>query len=345
MKVAPRDADRFCQAPPKAIRAVLLYGPDGGLVRERAARLAATLAPPDDPFRVAEFAAGELKDDPARLNDEAAAIPFGGGRRVVRIRDATDTAAKLFESFLEDPPGDALVIVEAGDLGPRGLRKVFEAAAAGAAVACYRDEGDALRQVVTQHLTAAGLTPDPAALAYLLANLGGDRALTRSELDKLVLYVGKAGGGRVTLADAATVVGDSAERTLDDLASAVAGGDLPALLRDLDRAFGEGTSPIAILRGVARHVQRLHLLRGYMAEGIAAADAIKRLRPPVFWKEAGALARQAEAWSGERLAWALGRLLETEANCKRTGAPQALLCERALSEIAARAARRPAGRR
>ena len=73
-------------------------------------------------------------------------------------------------------------------------------------------------------MAAAGLTPDPAALSYLLANLGGDRALTRSELDKLVLYVGK--GPRVTLADAAAMVGDSAERTLDDLSHAVAGGDV-----------------------------------------------------------------------------------------------------------------------
>src|SRR5690606_7338896 len=145
------------------------------------------------------------------------------------------------------------------------------------------------------------------------------------------LYVGK--GPRVGLAEAAAMVGDSAERTLDDLANAVAGGDVAGLLRDLGRALGEGTSPIALLRGVARHVQRLHLLRGFMAEGLPAAEAVKRLRPPVFWKEAAPLARQAEAWSGERLAWALGRLLEAEAACKRTGAPQALLAERTLTEI------------
>ncbi len=340
MKVAPREADRFCQAPPKGVRAVLLYGPDGGLVRERAARLAATVAPPDDPFRIAELTAADLKDDPARLNDEAAAIPFGGGRRVLRIRDVGDGHAKLFEGFLTDPPGDALVVVEAGDLGPRGLRKAFEGAESAAAVACYRDEGDSLRQLIAQHLSAAGLTAEPAALAFLVANLGGDRQLTRRELDKLVLYVGIAGGGRVTLADAAEMVGDSAERTLDDLANAVAGGDVAALLRDLGRANGEGVSPIAILRGVARHMQRLHLLRGFMGQGIAAAEAVKRLRPPVFWKAAGPLARQAESWASDRLAWALGRLLDAEAACKRTGAPQALLCERALTEIAARAARR-----
>lgn len=341
MKVAPREAERFCDKPPAALRAVLLYGPDGGLVRERALRLVASVAPPDDPFRVAELTQADLKDDPARLNDEAAAIPFGGGRRAIRLRDAGDAQAKLLEGFLKELPGDALLVIEAGDLGPRGLRKLFEGAGPeAAALACYRDEGESLRQVIGQHLSAAGLTADPAALSYLAANLGGDRQITRRELDKLVLYVGPQDGGRVTLADAAEMVGDSAARTLDDLASGVTGGEVAAVLRDLGRALGEGTSPIAILRGVARHVQRLHLLRGFIAEGVPAADAVKRLRPPVFWKEAAPLARQAQAWSSERLAWALARLLEAEASCKRTGAPQALLCERALTEIAARAARR-----
>jgi len=341
MKVGAREADRFCQAPPAAIRAVLLYGPDGGLVRERALALVAGVAPPDDPFRVAELTAADLKEDPARLNDEAAALAFGGGRRVVRLRDAGDALAELFAGFLAAPPGDALLVVEAGDLGPRGLRKAFEAAPAGAAVACYRDDGDQLRQLVVQQLAAAGYAAEPAALAYLLSHLGSDRSLTRQELDKLVLYLGPAApaGARrpVTLADAAAVIGDSAERTLEDLANAVAEGDLAGLERDLGRAAGGGTSPITLLRAVARHVARLHLLRGHMAAGLEAAEAVKRLRPPVFWKAAQPLARQAAAWDAPRLAWALGRLLETEAACKRTGAPAALLAARALAEIAARA--------
>lgn len=352
MKIQPKEADRFCQSPPAAIRAVLLYGPDGGLVRERAATLIATVAPLDDPFRLSELTAADLKEDPARLNDEAAALAFGGGRRVVRLRDVGDAQAKLFEAFLADPPGDALVVVEAGDLPPRGLRKAFEAAKSGAAVACYRDEGDALRQVIQRQLGAAGLAAEPDALAWLLAHLGGDRRLTRLELEKLILYVGPGATAaegranrRITLEEAAAVVGDTAERTLDDLSHSVLDGNLPGLERDLARARGEGTQAVALLRAVARQVQRLHLLRGLMAEGASAADAVKRLRPPVFWKQAQPLARQAGAWDPARLAWALGRLLEAEIDCKRGGAPAQLLAERALTEIAARAAARSGARR
>ncbi len=352
MKVQPREADRFCQAPPPAIRAVLLYGPDGGLVRERAAVLIGGIVPLDDPFRLTELTAADLKEDPARLHDEAAALAFGGGRRVVRLRDVGDAQAKLFESFLADPPGDALVVVEAGDLAPRGLRKAFEAAKSGAALACYRDEGDALRQVVLQQLAAAGLAAEPDALAFLLSNLGGDRRQTRLELEKLALYLGPgAKGRRVTLEEAAAVVGDTAERTLDDLAHSVLDGNLAGLERDLARARDEGTQAVGLLRAVARQAQRLHLLRGLMADGTPAAEAVKRLRPPVFWKQAQPLARQATAWDARRLAWALGRLLDAETACKRGGAPAQLLAERALVEIAARAAPRgrravpPAGRR
>jgi DNA polymerase-3 subunit delta len=134
------------------------------------------------------------------------------------------------------------------------------------------------------------------------------------------------------------VVGDTAERQLDDLTQAMAEGDVAGLLRDLGRARGEGTAAISILRAASRHMQRLHQLRGHMAAGLDAAEAVKRLRPPVFWKAAAPLARQAERWDAPRLAAALNRLLEAESACKTTGAPAELLAERALVEIAARAA-------
>ena len=66
MKISPRDAEAFLKSPDPAARAVLVYGPDAGLVRERVEALikgaAGDLA---DPFRVADFAAKELIGDAA----------------------------------------------------------------------------------------------------------------------------------------------------------------------------------------------------------------------------------------------------------------------------------------
>lgn len=340
MKVPPARVEAFLKAPDAAVRAVLVFGPDSGLVRERADRLAKSVVPDlSDPFRVCDMAAAALKDDPARLADEAAAISMIGGRRVVRIRDAGDAAAGVLKAFLADPPGDALVVIEGGELGPRStLRQLFENAGAGAALACYADEGGGLEAVILDSLRQHGQTPEPDALAYLADHLGGDRRLTRSELAKLSLYVG--GPGRVRLEDAVACVGDTAALSLDDLAMATAEGDQPALLRILDRLYREGTAPVTILRSLARHFQRLHLAAGAIAQGKSLEQAMATLKPPVIFRAAPRFRSQLQRWPADRIATALELLVTAEMDCKTTGMPGEELCARALMQIARAAGRR-----
>ena len=107
---------------------MLVYGPDVGLVRERVdALLQSVLKGEADPFRLSEIDSDILKSDPARLADEAAAMALTGGRRVVRIRDATDGITKTVEGFLEDPKGELSARVCRRRSRPRSsLRKLFE---------------------------------------------------------------------------------------------------------------------------------------------------------------------------------------------------------------------------
>jgi len=340
VKVGPREVERFLRAPNDGIRAVLVYGPDEGLVRERAAALVRAVAEtPDDPFRVAIIAGAKITADPAALPDEAAALSLTGGRRVVRVRDAGNDHAEAFAALLDNPACVALVVAEAGDLPARSaLRKAFESAAAGAALACYRDDAKRLPALIEEALGAHGLRASPEAARYLAYNLGGDRQVSRRELEKLALYVGPD-GGPVELEDARACVGDSAALSLEDVAFAVAGGNGPGLERALVRGFDEGANPVQALRAVGRHVLRLHLANALMGAGMPFESAARRLRPAPFWKVKARFEAQARGWSGRSLSWALGRLLDAELACKRTGAPAHALCARALSEIAYRAPR------
>jgi DNA polymerase-3 subunit delta len=246
------------------VPAALVYGPDAGLVKERLDRLAKTVLPDlSDPFRLIDITMAMLKEDPARLADEIAAISMIGGRRVVRVRDAGDALAGPLQSWLANPVGDALLLIEAGDLTPRStLRKLAESQEKLAALPCYADDSGNLANVIAEELRKHGLSADPDVMGWLTEHMGGDRLLTRSELGKLALYMGEE--KRVTLADAVAITGDSAALSQDDLAMAVAEGDQAEAGRVLDRLFSEGGSAVTILRGLQRHFTRLHQATGLM---------------------------------------------------------------------------------
>lgn len=334
MKLPAGEVEGFLRNPPGNLVAVLVYGPDSGLVKERMDRLALGVVDSlQDPFRVVDLDAGGLKKDPARLADEAQALSFTGGRRIVRIRQAGDAVAGLLEEFLGTArPGGAMVLVEGGDLASRSsLRKAFEGARNAAALACYGDDARGLPAVIREMLQGQGLSIAPDAVAYLAGNLGSDRQVTRRELEKLALYKGE---GTVTLEDAEACVGDSAASSLDALINAAAGGRQDDLDRALVRVLAEGAAPVAILRVAGRHFQRLHQVRGMVDRGMAIDAAVQKLRPPVFFKAADALKAQARLWSAEAVARALDLLTEAEMDCKTTGMPDVAVCSRALMRLA-----------
>ncbi len=327
-------AEAFVSKPDPNVRAVLLYGPDAGLIRERMNGLTRAVAGSvDDPFRVSEFLADSLREDPARLRDEAAAISFGGGKRVVRVRDATDTVAEIFTKFLEDPVGDALVVVTSDDLSPRSkLRAAFEKAGVGAALPCYADDSQTLENLVRATLKGAGLTISADALAWLVDRLGSDRDLTRRELEKLVLYMGAP--GEITEDDVAACVGDTAGLGTDELIFALGDGDQVTIQRIYARMMAEGTSPISLLSGVARHIMRLHETRGRLADGKNMDQAAAMLRPPVFFKFKGRFFAQARKWTEPLLARALEIIAEAEVTAKSTDMPAEAVIERAFMQLA-----------
>jgi len=342
MKIAARRAEAFAASPDPAALAILVYGPDRGLVSERLARLTATvLDTPDDPFRLAELDMATLRDDPARLSDEARALAFGGGRRVVRLREAGDAAAGPIEAYLTaaaaDGGGDALILVEGGDLGPRAkLRRLFEGAANAAALPCYADEGADLERFARETLSAQDVAIGADALAYVAARLGPDRGVNRGEVEKLALYAGR--GGRIEIADVEAALGDSAAVDLEAVVLAAGDGDAAGLDRALERAYRDGTAPIAVLRAAQRHFQRLQLASALVAAGKAADQAMAALRPPVFFKVKTRFRGQIGLWSPERAGAALMRLGEAELACKSADAPAEAICGRALMQLATLAA-------
>lgn len=326
MRITSSDADKLSSAPPKSWAAVLVFGSNTGLVRERADKCARAVVPDlNDAFRVADLAGDAVRKDPARLSDEAAAISMFGGRRVVRVRDAGDALADQFEGFLANPIGDALIVVEAGDLAKTSsLRKLFEVAKAAAAIECFDDKPEDAGRLIRDSLTAAGWKIEPQALDYLSEALSADRRLLRTEVEKLVLYLGPAPeDGVLTVGEAATLIGDSGAVEADEIADAVAAGDVKRLDGLIVKVNESGVSWGTIVNATLRLFQRL---------AAAAEGATPAWGRSSYYEQR--MQAQLSGWDRGRLIRALRILSEAEAQTRTTGLPEAAIAPHALIEAA-----------
>lgn len=332
MKLDARRIEAFLRDP-GAARVVLLHGEDAGLIRERAGQLVRAVAGSiDDPFRVVELD----RDGFAAIPDEMASLSLTGGRRVVRVREATDAATGAVQSALAGK-GTGLLLLEAVGLTSRAkLRTLVERAPDGAAIACYRLEGRALEQEIRATLAERDVTADADALAWLGGQLGADQAVTRSEVEKLATYAGP--NGHVDVVAARVCVGDLAGLSLDDALFAATAGDVAGADRALELAMAEGAAPVGVLRAMLMHVQRLQRARAAVDEGTPAGEAAKSARPPVFFRRETAFVQALAAWSSPALELAAGRIWDAERACKRTGSPAETICRNALVGLAQRGA-------
>jgi DNA polymerase-3 subunit delta len=124
------ETDKFIAHPDSSRAIVLLFGPDAGLVRERAdAILRQSVDDRADPFALVRLSGEDLAADPLRLIDEANTVPLFGGRRAISVRAGTRNILAAVEPLLDVKIVDCRIVIEAGDLRKNApLRAALERA-------------------------------------------------------------------------------------------------------------------------------------------------------------------------------------------------------------------------
>lgn len=264
-EIKSHEFDNFLQRSAAGYRLFLLYGPDRGLVSERASALAGTFGIPlDDPFAVVKMDATGLQGAGSLL-DEVNAIGLFGGEKLVWMRGASTEKALIdaLQFLAADPPVGARLIVEAGDLRKgAALRKVGESSRTVASIACYSDDARGLQALIDKELSEAGLRISPAGRERLMDALGGDRMASRNELRKLALYC--LGKDMVDEDDVLGIVGDASAISVDDAVDAVLKGDPDALLHAMKKITTSKTPPFLVLQACLRQFQQLDVMRAEM---------------------------------------------------------------------------------
>jgi DNA polymerase-3 subunit delta len=335
-----KEIDAFLARPDPARPIILLYGPDAGLVRERAdALLASAVDDPTDPFSLVKLDGDELAAEPSRLVDEAMTVPLFCGRRAIRVRAGARSFAGGIDTLADTPIRDCRIVIEAGELRPESpLRKACERAGTAVAIACYPDTERDLAKLIDDELRISNLRIAPDARAALITLLGGDRQASRNELRKLALY--GHGKGEVTLDDVMAVVADASELKLDQIVDGAFAGRPDLVEAEFAKAMIAGTYPGVIMSAAQRQAAWLHKSALAIAEGTPASSLLDGGFPRLHFSRKTNVETALRNFTAARLVAVIDQLATAALDIRKQPALAAAIAQRALLSIAVNARRR-----
>ena len=265
------EADAFLASRLNRFSVILTFGPDSGLVSERALHAARAFLGSDSVSeRVMQLSGDSVASDPLQLVDEANAVDmFQPSSRVIWVNVGGKSLLPALEMIASAPPQSCLILLEGGDLRRDApLRKWTEMHGFAAAVECRQDDAKTLLRLIDQELTAAKLTIEPSARDALLGVLGEDRLATRNEIEKLLLFA--SGKDMINLCDVEAVCYDPNVSKTDAIVDGFFSLDRKRMLETLLDASANDLS--VLLLAMMRHT--LALQRTITASG-GGSDALQ----------------------------------------------------------------------
>ncbi|AJY45180.1 DNA polymerase III subunit delta [Martelella endophytica] len=334
--------DAFLRQDAGKYRAFLVYGPDRGLVSERASLIAkGTRVALDDPFSVMKLDIGDVDGDAGRIMDEMNAIGLFGGERLVWVRAGGNdkVLADVLKMLAETPPQSAFLIIEASELRKgTAMRKAAEGARSIAAIPCYADDTRALNGLVDEALGSANLRITPPARQLLLSLIGGDRLATRNEIEKLVLFA--RGLDVIDEEHVATVIGDASAISADDAVDAVLAGDIAALRHAMAKIAQSKTPIFLILNGCLRQFHMLDLMRADIeGKRQSVSQVMQSHGRGIFFKRKPLFEKALSAWNGDATARALRMLSDAVLKTRQYPALEESIAMQTLLALALRSNR------
>lgn len=343
-EIKSHEFDGFLQGSARNYRIFIVYGPDRGLVSERATAIAKnTHVALDDPFSLLKLDASSLGGDPGRLLDEVNSIGLFGGERLIWVQGAANEKALIeaLQIIAEAGSASSVVIVEAGDLKKgAGLRKIGESARSVASIACYADDARALNGLIDGELAKEGVRITPAARETLLELLGGDRIASRNEIQKLLLYC--RGLDTIDEKHVGDIIGDASAISTDDAIDAILKGDTETFLNALKKITSSKTPIFLVLQGCLRQFQMLDVMRLEMDEKkLQPSQVLQTHGRHLHFRRKPVIEHALRVWTSAAISRETNRLQAAIFQSRRTGSLETSIAMQTLLATTLQSGRKP----
>ena len=229
---------------------------------------------------------------------------------------------------------NVLIILKSDNLVKSSkLRKIFDASNNIFSIPCYEDDTKSIVNLVQNFIQNSDLKLNKEVKNYLVQLLSNDRSVNQSELEKIYLYQ-KNREEELSLEEVKIILNDSASTNLNKVNESIMYGKTKTASKIIHKIFSEGTNSIAIIRSLTNYMLRIQQTKIEIKKHKSFEEAIKILKPPLFWKDKENFQDHCNAWSLKDIEKNLNLLLNAEYECKSENSLSPMICAKYVLDIA-----------
>ena len=316
----------------KGFLPILIYGPNEGLIRDHIGKIKSDYLSDID-FEEVSITGKSLDLNPDTLATSANSISMFNSYKLIILESLKDKNMSELESVIGSAPTQTMLIVKADNLKKTSkLRKLFENNAQCYALACYEDDAKSMMRLIDNFMKENNISIDRDIKNYLMQTLSTDRMISFNELQKISLFYANDDTAP-NLEEIKNLLNDASSNNLQKMNESVMYGNTAKSSNILSKLLSEGSNPISILRSLINYLKRVQKVKVEMKKGSNFDNAIKFLRPPLFWKDKDNFQQHCVRWPLSKIERNLSQLLDTEIDCKTNSKLSGILCERSILTI------------
>ena len=322
----------------ETFQSFLLYGPNEGLIRENIDIIYKNFSKGIECEKI-NIDGKQLDENASILNDEISTISLFSERKFIILESAKEKHASIIEDSLSLDIINVCMVVKQDNLTKSSsIRKLYENSKNHFCLACYDDDIKVLSSLLEKFQKTHNITFDSDVKSFLLNNLSNDRMVIKNELEKILLSLSKD-DRKVDIEKLRYILHDSAHTDFQQINNSILFGNSEKGSKSLEKLFNLGTNPVAILKSFNNYIMRIRLTQVELSKGKQFDEAIKVLRPPVFWKEKSDFKRHCLMWPANVIENIINEVLNSEIKCMTSNIIAKEQCEKTLFEISSTAKR------
>ena len=310
----------------------LVYGQNKGLVTEKSQIIINSYK--NDETEIIKFENDELISEPGKLSNEFNTFSLTAKKKILHILNTKDNLTEIItNTLIDDQASINLIVFETGELPPRSkLRKFFEKEKHLGILACYFDTEQDVKGLIETTFKKEDMLINTDISLLIAKHLGNERHIIKSELEKIILYLKDKKEFKAE--DILKCLGQNEDFGFDNLNYNLCDGNVVKLDKIINQLYLQGISPIALLRSVDKHFQKILFVNQKIDSGMNLNESFIKLKPPIFFLYINQFKNQVKKWKTSLCYKAIERIMETEKLCKLNSKISKIVCWRTLRNIA-----------